>query len=414
MTDLNDDQRAKAPENGEKAAPRDRARGRAARQSPYSRADLGDTTPIETSLDVSEPTVDGASAVREQVDVDSPAIAVFDRAAALLQLKLATATDDALGEYDVPVPGAASSEEQTRIERLRALVTQHVHRPLVVGDAAMRNRVSQLRFECPAFAGVASIIERAVTLSMATATGLSFPPIVLIGPPGVGKTHFERRLTAALDCETYTFSCATNSDAQALIAGHPPTWRGARMGVLTEAMLGGETANPVIILDEVDKFVTHVSERPFNSLLTLLEPENASALVDEYLRVSFDLSRCLIIATANDLNALPRFIQDRFLIIEIAPPDGKMLREIAQRIAAEIIANHRQVFAPVDDAVIGRLAQANPRHIRRLMVLALGFAAAQGRRHLDVADVAAAEACMAPVFASRPIGFLGAHHRVLD
>ena len=112
------------------------------------------------------------------------------------------------------------------------------------------------------------------------------------------------------------------------------------MGVVTEAILGGDIGNPLIVLDEIDKFVTHSAEKPYNSLLALLEPENACALVDEYLRVPFDLSRCMILATANDGDLLPSFIQDRFLIVTIAPPDGAMLHAIARRIAADIIAEH--------------------------------------------------------------------------
>ena len=178
------------------------------------------------------------------------------------------------------------------------------------------------------------------------------------------------------------------------------------MGVVTEAILGGETGNPLIVLDEIDKFVTHSSEKPHNALLNLLEPENACALVDEYLRVPFDLSGCLILATANDLDVLPPFIQDRFLIVTVASPDSAMLRAIAGRIAAEIIAAHGDAFAQPDDAVAVRLASTHPRGIRRLVTLALGFAAADGRRHLTVADVAAAAAIPGTGSARRPIGFI--------
>ena len=169
----------------------------------------------------------------------------------------------------------------------------------------IRDSLTRLREECPGFVEVIALVERAAALSAMAGTGIAIPPLLLVGPPGLGKTHFSRRLAAALGVEQHAHSCATNSDAQALFVGHPPTWRGARMGVVTEAMLGGETGNPLIVLDEVDKFMTHSSEKPFHSLLTLLEPENACALVDEYLRVPFDLSHCLIMATANDIDALP-------------------------------------------------------------------------------------------------------------
>ncbi|WP_291826066.1 AAA family ATPase [Bosea sp. (in: a-proteobacteria)] len=334
-----------------------------------------------------------------------PSLAIFDKLALLRQLRLAQSGGDVFDETAMAF-AAASSDEQTRLERLRALAGEEPLRHLVVADEDTPERLAKLREECPGFVTVIALIERAVALSAVAGTAIAFPPLLLVGPPGLGKTHFSRRLAAALGVEQHAFSCATNSDAQALLIGHPPTWRGARMGVLTETLLGGDTANPLILLDEVDKFVTHSTEKPYNTLLALLEPENAGAVVDEYLRVPFDLSRCLIVATANDLEALPGFIQDRFLVVAITPPDGAMLRAIASRIAAEIITAHGDTFALPDEAVVARLASTNPRGIRRLVALALGFAAQATRRHLIVADVTAAEDICDAIGAREPIGFM--------
>ena len=332
-----------------------------------------------------------------------PSVMVFDRASILKQLRLVGPGDE-IGESGPS--SSASNDEQGRVERLRALVHENPLRRLVVTDGGTSERLGRLREECPGFVDVIALVERAAALSMIGGTGIALPPLLLVGPPGLGKTHFSRRLAAALGVEQHAFSCATNSDAQALLIGHPPTWRGARMGVVTEAILGGDIGNPLIVLDEIDKFVTHSAEKPYNSLLALLEPENACALVDEYLRVPFDLSRCMILATANDGDLLPSFIQDRFLIVTIAPPDGAMLHAIARRIAADLIAAHGEAFALAEDAVVARLARTNPRGIRRLVALALGFAAQAGRLHLIVDDVAAAEAVADTKGARNPIGFI--------
>jgi ATP-dependent Lon protease len=338
-----------------------------------------------------------------------PSIAIFDKVALLKQIRLAN-LGGGLGEDGQPV-ASFSGDEQARQQQLCALANMEPLRRLVVAYAGMRERLGRLREECPGFVEVIALMERSAALSALGGTGIAFPPLLLVGPPGLGKTHFSGRLAAALGVEQHAFSCATNSDAQALLIGHPPTWRGARMGTLTEALLGGETGNPLIVLDEIDKFVTHTAEKPYNSLLALLEPENACALVDEYLRVPFDLSRCLIIATANDLDLLPAFIQDRFLIVTVTPPDRAMLRAIASRIAADIIAAHGNAFAQPDEDIVARLATTNPRGIRRLVTLALGFAAEAARRHLIVADIAAAEAVVDTKGAREPIGFIRPRRR---
>lgn len=335
-----------------------------------------------------------------------PSVAIFDRAALLKQIGLASPGDEFV--EGGPPAASASTDDQARLERLRALAHEGPRRRLVVAEDGTRERLARLREECPSFVEVIALVERAVALAAIAGTGIAFPAVLLVGPPGLGKTHFSRRLATALGAEQHAFSCATNSDAQALLIGHPPTWRGARMGVVTEAILTGETGNPLLVFDEIDKFVTHSTEKPYNALLNLLEPENACALVDEYLRIPFDFSRCLVLATANDIEALPAFIQDRFLVVTIAPPDGAMLRAIASRIAADIIAAHGDVFPPPDDAVVARLAIANPRGIRRLVALGLGFAANARRRHLTVADIEASEAILLAGIegARRPIGFI--------
>lgn len=337
-------------------------------------------------------------------------VAIYDRAALLDQLERVYGRpymfDDEL-ELGLPQP-SLSTEEQVRLEKLRWLADDErgAARPLLFGSQAMRDRLAEVRLACPSFVTVIDLIDRAVALSMMSEAAISVPPVLLLGPPGVGKTHASKAIAGALETAVHAFACSTNSDAQQLIVGHPTSWRGARMSVVNEAVLGGNTAQPVILLDEIDKFESHRDEQPYNVLLSILEAENSRALQDEYLRIPFNLSGAIVIATANDADRLPPHIQDRLVTFEIPVPTGDDLRAITKLIAAAALEEARGAIEPPGDRVIARLARCNPRRISRIVRLALGYAAAAGRRNLSVGDVDAADGLATEVQRKEAIGFV--------
>jgi len=176
------------------------------------------------------------------------------------------------------------------------------------------------------------------------------------------------------------------------------------MGMLTEALVTSSSASPVFLLDEVDKFMTHRDEQPYSILLNVLEAENSATLLDEYLRVRFDASHAIFIATANDISVLPGFILDRFLVIPVAAPTGDALLAVTRQIAAKVII---PLGLPIpDDAVLAVLARRNPRRIARVLRLALGFAASEGRKVLELADIRAADALASREASPAQIGFM--------
>lgn len=322
---------------------------------------------------------------------------IFDPGEVYEQMRLLSAGDDDETAH-------LSSEDTTRFEKLRWLSRQSARKPVLFGTAPMREQFSGLRVRCPGFVAVTDLVDRAVALSIMTGTPLSLPPLLLAGPPGIGKTHYSKSLAAVLGVPTHAWSCATNSDAMQLITGHPTSWRGARMGLLTEALVTSGSASPVVLLDEIDKFVTHRDEQPYNILLNVLEAENAEALLDEYLRVRFNFTHAFFIATANDVCVLPDFIRDRFLTVAVVAPTGSDLLALTQQIAAKVLT---PLELPMpSDTVLAALARHNPRRIARVLRLALGFAAAQGRDVLVPTDVAAADAIASAQAARASIGFI--------
>jgi hypothetical protein len=297
-----------------------------------------------------------------------------------------------------------SNEEAARFSKLCWLTEEPARKPLLFGTPRMREELVELRQRCPPFVAVTDLVDRAVALSLLAPAPLSIPPLLLAGPQGVGKTHYSKALAKVLDVPVHAWSCATNSDAMQLITGHPTSWRGARMGLLTEALVTSSSASPVFLLDEIDKFLTHRDEQPFNILLNIIEAENAEALLDEYLRVRFDASHAIFIATANDVSVLPEFILDRFLIVPIAAPVGDALLGVTRQIAAKIVT---PLGLPMPgDAVLAVLARRNPRRIGRVLHLALGFAAAQGRKVLEPADIRAADTLASREASPAQIGFM--------
>lgn len=336
---------------------------------------------------------------------------IFDRGSLLMQLELLYGRPyqfDKEVELGLPQP-SLSNEEQLRFDKLRWLADhpRGDQRDLLFGTAEIRDWLAGVRNSCPSFAVVVDVIDRAVALSMMSRSPMSVPPIMLLGPPGCGKTHASKAIAAALGTAIQSFSCATNSDMQQLVVGHPTSWRGARMSVVSEALVMGTTAQPVILLDEIDKIQTHRDEQPYHVLLTLLEPENSRALQDEYLRVPFDLSRTMIIATANDARALPDYILDRLLVVAVEPPSGEDLLAITRIIVQNALDEIDGAIGMPAEAVLARLARAHPRRIGRVVRLALGYAAAAGHDEISIGDIDKAEGLATGARRLRLFGFVG-------
>ena len=294
--------------------------------------------------------------------------------------------------YDVSsVEKALQELSPTANEALRALYEKMMRlggQRFTVKPSALPE-MERLFGELPNFTEVLEDIRRHLALCIDSNDSVELPPMLLLGDPGIGKTHFARKIAALLGTG-FGFVPMSSLTAGWVLSGASSQWKNAKPGKVFDTFLNGDYANPVIVVDELDKASGDGQYDPLGALYELLEVQTATRFIDEFVELPIDASGAVWLATANDPARIPEPLLDRLAVYEIEPPDAEGSARIASIIYQEIRSSHdwgRQFPEAPAASVLERLASLPPRDMRRALQAAFGTAKLAGRTELSPDDL---------------------------
>lgn len=256
--------------------------------------------------------------------------------------------------------------------------------------------------ELPNFHDVLDDLKRQLALCQDSRDALEITPMLLLGPPGVGKTHFAREVAQLLGTGL-GFISMSSLTAGWVLSGASSQWKGARPGKVFETLVDGQYANPVMVVDEIDKARGEHAYDPMGALYSLLEVDTAGSFTDEFAEVPIDASQVIWVATANDERCIPEPILNRMNVFEVRMPDADAARAIARRLYRKLRDSHdwgRHFDPEPATEVLDRMAEMAPREMRRAWVTAFGNAKLDRRTEVRVKDLPE------PTGKKAPIGFV--------
>jgi len=208
---------------------------------------------------------------------------------------------------------------------------------LVSINCSILDGLMQLAFSFPNFKSVIDFYIKQLALQLLSPNvAFSAEPVLIIGGPGIGKTAFTHALSRVIQtpCEIISLSTATSGF---ILAGSSPAWAEGRPGKIIEKLARNKIANPLIMLDELDKVGGDNRYDPIGSLYQLLEKETAKTFVDEGLEIATDCSHIVWMATANQEDLIPEPILSRFTVFNVRTPTKDEMKKVVNSIYNNVV-----------------------------------------------------------------------------
>lgn len=211
---------------------------------------------------------------------------------------------------------------------------------------------------------------------------LDFPPIILLGPPGVGKTAVCEEVAKIIDIPCKPIDIGSTSSSFVL-GGACSAWADSKAGAIVDLLRDNDSASGIVILDEIDKTSQDAKFCPLAPLYSLLEKGTAKRFVDEALEIPIDASHLMYVATANKLETIPAPILDRFVVIKIEAIKPEHHKVISQSIYRSILKAQgvSGVFGDnLDDHILEGLCKYTPRSVKLILTRATALAAKRDQK----------------------------------
>ena len=282
----------------------------------------------------------------------------------------------------------SSEEKKTEIKAMDDLLARGETRRVGL-TKDWRARIALMRSDMPHLSKVIDRIEACCALAAFTRQPLRIPPLLLVGPPGVGKTHFAKCVADLMGVPRFIYALES-AETVSVLTGSDKHWWNSETGQLFKLIVQGEFANPLVVLDELDKVSSGNHYRPANALHAVLEPSTAKQLRDKCIDLTFDASYTVYIATANRLSTIDASLLSRFELFHVDVPGPRAAVSIARAVGQQVLQElklTRRFDAPTGEVVQQLALLGSPRQMHKVLAAAIGRAVVRGRTGVAVADL---------------------------